>query len=629
MSFSKPFYLLGLALIVVVSFLFFGSINDPLMNSDDGVGVLMTHYLDFPHDIYFWGQDRLGSLIPLISQVWTKGLGMSPLMAYSFTNYLLLTLGFVGFSTFFRDNTTKLLFALLWFFPYHHFADLLHYPIGIGYSIIGSSILLIRLLDFDQRSVFYWKNHLLLLLLVLWLGAGIWMSDLVVINLCGLLFAYFIYRWKTQRKWFPRPEVIFWTLVGAACWGAFIVYAKVNAPSKTPDFQSFNTLSDAGRAFGFLYETTLDLFTGKGIDLISTIYPWLILLLFALYAVLYFRGKIRLTQEARKWVFFLRLDFLLVLIVLFSLHWVLVNELNRRYFVASYIVLGLMTLLYTEHAQLTVKARRLLTGFLFLIAFTGAASHFSYMLTIRPKSLQPAAEQTREFERYGRIGIIADYWLAYRHACVNPEMIKATPHDMSDVKNRALIADVFAQPRLFVLRDGWMQAFPDTLPQFKIPLIRVGKPFRIAGNDACEYRRLSLTHRYTINELTIPDETWKQDTSGQTVVRVQKGDDMKDRIVLSGPFCTLVPGNYSVTYRVKAHELPQQDSIIGEMLISAEYGAIPIKQVPVQLSVSQLGSYREFQVFFHLKSFTFNVEFLFRTKGNVALELGDVVLTEH
>ncbi len=422
--------------------------------------------------------------------------------------------------------------------------------------------------------------------------------------------------------------MIFWTVIGAVCWAAFIYYAKVNSPSKTPDFQSLNTLADVGRSFGFLFETTLDLFTGKGIDIVSTLYSWLVLALLVVLIVLRFRGKIHLTPEARKWLLFLRLDFLLVLVVLFSLHWVLVNEMNRRYFVASYIVLSLMALLYAEHAQLTAKAKRLFTGFLLLVALTGAASHFSYMLTIRPKTLQAAADQTQEFEKFGRIGIIADYWLAYRHACVDPEHIKATPHDMSDVKNRALIPDVFAQPRLFVLRDGWMQSFPDTLIQFKIPLKRIGKPFRIAGNDACEYHRLPLTHRYTINELTIPDETWKQTAGSETVIRIGSGDEMRDKIVLSGPFCTLVPGNYSVTYRMKVDSLSQQDSIIGELLIAAEYGAIPIRQQAVSIRKDQLGTYREFKTLFTLPAFTFNVEFLFRTKGNAELEISEVFLKE-
>lgn len=611
---SIVFYLL-LAIIITISYSYFSSAHYPLLNSDDGVGILMTHHLDFPHDIYFWGQDRLGSLVPLIGQIWTKGFGASPIVAYSLTNYLLLTLGYFGFATFFRDHTTKLLFAMLWFIPFHQFIDLVHYPIGIGYSIVGSSLLLIRLLRFQPKRFFDWKNHLLLCLLTIWLGAGIWMSDLIAVNLACLLFAIFIHRWRTERKWFPRPEVIFWILAGTVTWGWFIINAKLNAPAKTANFQSFNTFADVGQASSLLWESITDLMSGKNKDWLTTVFPWMALGLIVLLIVFALKGKIKLTNENKKWLLFLRLDFLLVVIVLFSLHWVLINQMASRYFVASYITLVIITLIYTEQVLLSRKTKRLFTIFLFTIAFVGSASHFNYLLTYNPKKLHSAAADTRAYEQYGQIGIIADYWYAYRHSCVNPDQIHATPHDMSDVKNRALVPEVFAQPRLFVIGDSWLQTFPDTLVQFKIPLEKKGKPFRIAGNTVCEYHRLPLNHIYTADELVLSDPKRKVVKNGKSYIHIEKDPTITDQIVQSGPMNTLVPGKYSITYYMRADSLPETDTVIGEILISAEYGAIPIKQIPVESVLFRDGKEHVITVPFYLKDFTFNVEYLFRTKG--------------
>lgn len=621
-------YYLPLAVIITLSYSFFSSACYPLLNSDDGVGILMTHYLDFPHDIYFWGQDRLGSLVPLIGQIWTKGFGLSPIVAYSLTNYLLLTLGFFGFATFFRENSTKLLFALLWFLPFHQFIDLVHYPIGIGYSIVGSSILLIRLLRFEHGKFFNWKNHLLLLFLVVWLGAGIWMSDLIAVNLGCLLLAFFIHRWRTERKWFPRPEIIFWSLAGIVTWGWFIYTAKLNAPAKTENFQSFNTLADVGNAGSLLWESITDLMTGKNADWPTPLFVWLALSLFILLIVFSIRGKIRLSTENKKWLLFLKLDFLLVIVVLFSLHWVLVNQMASRYFVASYITLLIGTLMYAEHVQLAQKAKRLFTLFLFLVAFVGSASQFSYLLHFHPKTLRSAASETKSYEKYGHVGIIADYWFAYRHSCVDPVHIHATPHDMSDVKNRALVPEVFAQPRLFVIGDGWLQTFPDTLIQFKIPLKRKGKPFQLAGNTVCEYKRMKLNHSYTADELSFSDPKWKQTINGKAVLRFEKNPALLDQIVQSGPMCTLLPGKYSVTYHLRADSLPETDSIIGEILISAEYGAIPIKQVAVESADFRKNGLFDVTIPFYLKDFTFNVEYLFRTKGNAVITIEAILQEE-
>lgn len=620
---SIVYYLL-LAIIIATSYSFYSSAHYPLLNSDDGVGILMTHYLDFPHDIYFWGQDRLGSLVPLISQFWTKGLGFSPIVAYSLTNYVLLTLGFLGFATFFKEHWTKIIFALLWFLPFHQFFDLVHYPIGIGYSIIGSSILLIRLLKFESKRFFIWKNHLILLLLTIWLGAGIWMSDLIAVNLCCLLFAYFVYRWRKERKWFPRPEVLFWTLAGIAVWGWFIVQAKLNAPAKTENFQSFNTLTDVGSAAALLWESIVDLLTGKNKDWLTPVFPWMVFILFGILIALSFKGKIKLTEENRKWLLFLRMDLLFVIIVLFSLHWVLVNQMASRYFVASYITLLLLTLIYVEQVQLTGKTQRLFRLFVLSIALVGSASHFNHLLTVYPMNLRSAASQSREFERYGSVGIIADYWFAYRHSCVNPERIYATPHDMSDVKNRALVGEVFAQPRLFVIGDGWLQTFPDTLVQFRIPLKRKGKPFRLAGNTVCEYRRLPLNHVYTPDELVLSNPKRKITENGKSIIRIEKDSAIMDQIVQSGPMNTLVPGKYVITYSMQADSLPASDTIIGEILIAAEYGAIPIKQFPVESTIFRDDKSHEISIPFMLKDFTFNVEYLFRTKGNAAITISGI-----
>ncbi|MCD4747272.1 MAG: hypothetical protein K8R58_13320 [Bacteroidales bacterium] len=77
-----------------MSFLLFSSIFYPLFNSDDGVTVLMLHYFKLPNDIYFWNQDRVGSIIPLIGQLFYKGLGFSLLWSESITHYIILILGY-------------------------------------------------------------------------------------------------------------------------------------------------------------------------------------------------------------------------------------------------------------------------------------------------------------------------------------------------------------------------------------------------------------------------------------------------------------------------------------------------------------------------------------------------------
>jgi hypothetical protein len=115
--------------IVVVSFFLYSSRFYPLLNSDDALNILMTYYYDLPNDFYCWGQDRGGTFIPLISQIFHKTFGFSAVLSVSFSNYFVLLIGYLGFSSLFKSKKTKLLFALVWFFPPIRFIDLTRFQL--------------------------------------------------------------------------------------------------------------------------------------------------------------------------------------------------------------------------------------------------------------------------------------------------------------------------------------------------------------------------------------------------------------------------------------------------------------------------------------------------------------------
>ena len=70
-------------ILIILSFLCYSSNFYTLLTSDDAIQVLMIHNFQLPHDLYFWGQDRYGSLIPMLGQIFYKGLGFSPLTSES------------------------------------------------------------------------------------------------------------------------------------------------------------------------------------------------------------------------------------------------------------------------------------------------------------------------------------------------------------------------------------------------------------------------------------------------------------------------------------------------------------------------------------------------------------------
>lgn len=77
--FLKYYFLLCSISIAIVSFFLFAPIYSNGYSSDNAIHVLMAYDFEFPTDLYYWGQDRLGSLIPMLAAIPVKLFGWSPI----------------------------------------------------------------------------------------------------------------------------------------------------------------------------------------------------------------------------------------------------------------------------------------------------------------------------------------------------------------------------------------------------------------------------------------------------------------------------------------------------------------------------------------------------------------------
>ena len=189
---NKIYYYITIFITIVISFSFYSSNFYPLLNSDDAINILMAHYYKLPNDLYFWGQDRGGTLIPLISQFFIELFHFSALTSVSLSNYFLCILGFIGFSSLFKTNYSKIIFGLIWFLPFQRFIDILRFPFGVEYSLIAFAIFLITKLE-DKDSFNTVKSNLFLFVIVFTLTLSVWVSDLAIVTIGVLLFVLLIF----------------------------------------------------------------------------------------------------------------------------------------------------------------------------------------------------------------------------------------------------------------------------------------------------------------------------------------------------------------------------------------------------------------------------------------------------
>jgi hypothetical protein len=617
-----------LLIIVAVSYSFYSFSNYPLLSSDDGLNVLMAHYYDFPQDMYCWGQDRGGTLVPMVSQLWIKGFGMSAIDAVSVTTYIILILGYIGFASLLKKRSSRILLALIWFLPFQRFVDLTRFPIGSQYSLIGFSIFLMLRLHFKDKPFLYWKNHLLLAVITGLLGLSIWMSDLAAISITILLFSLLIIHYKRHKTLVFRKEVLLYLFGGIVFWTLFILKAKSYATHKTEQFATINSFQEMLQGLSIMKQAFADVLFFRERDYLTSIYAWLTPVLLIVLLVNVFRRRVEIAPERQPFFCYLVLDFAGILGVILLSHWVLINQMGRWYFVATYVSVSMISLILLENLVTTAPKKKLFYGFMFLVVLIGSGSTFYNMRFVSAKTLRPAADLSGEFLKLGKAGIIAEYWNAYRASCPNPDMIKATPHDKSDVRKQLIVDEVFAQPKLYVIRDIWMDHFPDTLQQFGFTIVRSGKPFFLGGCNICRYKRLSLTKTFRLPELKA-DPAFIVKEGNDSVVRVTpKMENAKGKHIVYGPHISLLPGKYTVRYHLKMTPVQRMYQLFGGIDISADYGQTPLLYQKVYNPVKE-GEYEYIDAELNIPRRLNNVEFRFLYSGNKGnVEIDKIELIE-
>ena len=481
---GRSTYLVLVILISSLSFFFFSSLFYPLLNSDNAVTVLMIQNFDIPNDFYFWGQDRMGSLIPLLAQLFYKVFRLSALTSESLTHYFILLTGYLAFAYFLKNNWFKIIFCFIWFFPPIHMIDVTQFAFGIHYSLIAIACYLLNGINIGK--VGNYKQHLYFILLTFTLITAVWVSEMALVSmgvLIGIQSLLFL-KEKPSIKNIVLNKGVLYLLAGTIVGFLFIKYAK----SFSPIHQSYSSFSDFGNilnTFKQFFDSIFDMLLFRANELFTSLYTNLVLILIG---ILLFNRK-KLKSKPNRWFYFFLIEGFVLLFVILISSWTFENNVPRRYFTCAYISLSFALLLFLDASQLQNSLTKKLRFFTFSIVLIGGIGTLYNLKYISPKTLKPTVQTISEFKKLGQIGIIGDYWNSYLVACVDPDNIFATPHEFSyAVRKHELVDKVFQQKKLYLIKDMWMEEFPDTLSQFGRTLVKKGDEFLIGGCFVNEYR---------------------------------------------------------------------------------------------------------------------------------------------
>ncbi|HQW22856.1 MAG TPA: hypothetical protein PLI47_06125, partial [Bacteroidia bacterium] len=409
---SKYLYPALISFLFLGSFYLFSSIRYPLLNSDNAVTVLMTHYFKFPNDLYFWGQDRLGSLIPLIGQIPNKLFGMSPILSESITHYLILLAGFLAFSTFIRSKFYKVIFAIIWFFPPMHLIDVTQFAFGIHYSLIAIVCYLIDKLNKENSYDNPIRYYSILTLCSLLLVVAVWVSDMAMVSaglLIGISIYYFIKN-KNQVNSRNRNSFIVFSLIGSVVGYLFISYAK-SLSTMQNSYSTFGEIDMIMKSCSVFLTTITNFLLFKTNEPATSIYTYFVITL--IIATFFVIRKIKLTDNSRKWILYFFIETIVLFCIIMASKWTFLNNVPRRYFTCTYITLSFAFILILDNLVLNAKQKQYFRTFTLITVLIGTLSSIHYLKYVEPKSLVPMAKVLEDFQSLGKIGIISEYWNSY------------------------------------------------------------------------------------------------------------------------------------------------------------------------------------------------------------------------
>lgn len=487
---KKLLYYFGVSIIFLASFCFYSASFYPLLNADNAVTILQTHNFNLPDDLYFWGQDRMGSLIPLLAQIPFKLFNLSAVSSESIAHYTVLLLGFSAFSTFIKSKFYKLIFALIWFLPPMRLIDITQLSFGIHYSLIAIICYLLKLKEQEWLK----RNRLLsnfnLLLIVISSITAVWVSDLALVSL-SLLFGVLFYNYIKNNKlshdiW--RKAELYYFIIGIVGTYLFISYAKSISTVKH-EYVTFSNPTTIKQTLEIFFNSIGEIFMFRAGEPFTSIYSYLLILVFGF--TFFVLKKVNFDSQIKKWAMFFLIDIFILFGIIIISEWTFLNGVPRRYFTCTYISLAFFLILFFDNLKANVYCLKYFKLILVLTVLLGGLGTIYNLKYIWPKTLKPMVEVVGEFKKLGKIGIISNYWNSYITSAVDPENIVATPHDTTwSVRNYKLVDQVFNQPKIYVIKDSWFEHFPDTMHEFGRTLIKVDAEFRMGNCSVCQYKKL-------------------------------------------------------------------------------------------------------------------------------------------
>ncbi len=471
--------ILGLIGLMIFSLFFFNFSlwHFPELNSDHALHILMAEDFHFGKDWYYWGQNRLGSFLPFIAHLLTY-LGLSAFNAVGIAQLLLLAGSLTALRVLIKNPWWFLAGAAVLALPIYPF----WMQLSPGHPYLTQSFFLLLFLALLYADGISAQRKAWFLPFIFFLA--LWSSETSVAFLGALLLVYL-------KDILPAVKKHWLGLSLSSLVGVLFILVIKNQATKVAGYHQLFAAPDqvwlSLQKHLKEFDSLLRFSANKPFNA-RLFYFFTLLLLLNLGL-----GMTRKTRPSKiSLVFLLTGVFSYFLIHLSG--WNAQMGMPFRYYTFSWIFFALGLLLWSE-AQIPKFFRIPLS--IGLIASIGyAAWYFNSAFETgsegrirRQEAEMLISEIEKEVGDLNLVSVIGTYWNSHLIDALSPE-ITAIPHQGEQLRQGRLIAKNQARSRFLLIRNGWLDSFPDQIEQWGMLLQMDSQPVKYGELEYCWYRRI-------------------------------------------------------------------------------------------------------------------------------------------
>lgn len=472
-------------LLALASFLLFAPPFSHQLNSDAAIHILMTLRWEGVESLYFWGQDRLGSLVPLAAMPLAKA-GLPAVWAYALVLWGLLYLMWEALAGLLQSPLSRILAAWVVWFPFPTVAEFL-LP---GHPYAPQLAVLAWAWRWAYRAVtseyVRWRAGYSVLSGVA-TGVALWVSEFSIVFVAIMMPVMVLISSNTVL----RVLKYFWLPWMAGFLAVLLVILKIKKrhPHPVSAYDRF-----LGTPDGFVEgaQTSLNFFTNVFRHFREDPYTALSIVCLTgavviLVAGLFRQGKMH--QVPLSGQFFL-LNGGVGIAALWASAWVQLSGFEVRYFTYPVVFL-LLALVFCGEILKTPNSPNL-KGFFYSFTVFGFALYG--IRTVEREFLLSRLDK-RSFSIQAlrgepippRGGILGSYWNSYILLLGRDQSLPVSAEEGTQ-RNETLAVAAVSQDSVWVCGTDWLDFYPDYLVQFNRVLERCDSVIRGTRLGFCLYR---------------------------------------------------------------------------------------------------------------------------------------------